>query len=79
VLYGNIGGKARLDFTVLGLAVNEAVRMAGLSRTLDQQAIISEAFAATSGAERDRLAGLGRFALRGVSRPQLLYTLGNPA
>jgi adenylate cyclase len=77
VLYGNIGGKARLDFTVLGLAVNEAVRMAGLSRDLDQQAIISEAFAMTSGPERDRLAGLGRFALRGVSRPQLLYTLGD--
>lgn len=79
VLYGNIGGRARLDFTVLGLAVNETMRMAALARTLDQQAIVSEDFAAASGPARDGLLGLGRFALRGVSRPQMLLTPEDPA
>ena len=36
MLYGNIGGRARLDFTVLGPAVNEAARIAALCRSLDQ-------------------------------------------
>ena len=45
VLYGNIGGRARLDFTVLGPAVNEASRIAALCRQLDRTLIMSEAFA----------------------------------
>jgi adenylate cyclase len=73
LLYGNIGGRSRLDFTVLGPAVNETVRIAALSRTLGQQVVMSETFAAASGC-RD-LVGLGRYALRGVTRPQMLFTL----
>jgi adenylate cyclase len=75
VLYGNFGGPTRLDFTVLGPAVNEAARIAALCRSLDQTLIISEAFASTSGSLRARLVGLGRYALRGVGRPQMLWTL----
>ncbi len=45
VLYGNIGGRARLDFTVLGPAVNEASRIAALCRQLDRTVVMSEAFA----------------------------------
>ncbi len=75
VLYGNFGGPTRLDFTVLGPAVNEAARIAALCRSLDQTLITSDAFAATCGAERERLIGLGRYALRGVGRPQMLWTL----
>ena len=37
VLYGNIGGRARLDFTVLGPAVNEASRIAALCRSARPQ------------------------------------------
>jgi adenylate cyclase len=81
VLYGNFGGRARLDFTVLGPAVNEAARIAALSRSLDQTLIVSDAFAETCGALRERLVALGRYALRGVGRPQMLWTLdpGPPA
>ena len=79
VLYGNFGGPTRLDFTVLGPAVNEAARIAALCRSLDQTLVVSEAFAATCGTERGRLIGLGRFALRGVDRPQMLWTLEPPA
>ena len=43
VLYGNFGAPARLDFTVLGPAVNEAARLAALSRSLDQPLIVSDA------------------------------------
>jgi adenylate cyclase len=75
VLYGNIGGRARLDFTVLGPAVNEASRIAALCRSLDQPAILSEAFAAACpAARRERLVRLGRYALRGVAEPQMLFT-----
>jgi adenylate cyclase len=75
VLYGNIGGRARLDFTVLGPAVNEAARIAALCRSLDQQVVLSETFADACGAWRAWLVGLGRFALRGVARPQMLFAL----
>lgn len=75
VLYGNIGGRARLDFTVLGPAVNEAARIASLCRSLDQQIVLSETFADACSAWRERLVGLGRFALRGVARPQMLYAV----
>ena len=80
VLYGNIGGRARLDFTVLGPAVNEASRIAALCRRLDRTILLSESFAALSPpAVRSRLQALGSFALRGVSEPQELFTLGGTA
>lgn len=76
VLYGNIGGRTRLDFTVLGHAVNEASRIAALCRSLDRPIIMSEAFAELCPTHRRAsLLGLGRHALRGVARPQTLFTL----
>lgn len=76
VLYGNIGGRARLDFTVLGHAVNEASRIAALCRSLDQPVLMSEAFAALCPAHRQAsLVDLGRHTLRGVARPQTLFGL----
>lgn len=75
VLYGNIGGRTRLDFTVLGPAVNEAARIAALCRSLDQDLIISDIFVERCGELRERMVGLGRYALRGVGKPQMLWTL----
>jgi len=76
LLYGNFGGPRRLDFTVLGPAVNEASRINALSRTLDQRLIVSAAFAQTLPAsDRGGLVSLGRYALRGVARPAELFTL----
>src|SRR5580658_10007325 len=46
VFYGNVGSRERLDFTVLGLAVNEASRIAAMCRSVDQPVLISSAFAA---------------------------------
>ncbi len=75
VLYGNIGSPERLDFTVIGPAVNEVARIESMCRSLDRRVVVSRAFAETAGAARERLVSLGRYALRGVGRAQELYTI----
>jgi adenylate cyclase len=75
VLYGNIGSSARLDFTVIGPAVNEVARIEQMCRSLEQPVVVSEAFAEACAADRERLVSLGRYALRGVGRAQELFTI----
>jgi len=75
VLYGNFGGEDRLDFTVVGPAVNELSRISGLSRSVDQRAIFSAAFRTVAGGLKDDAVSLGRYALRGVESPSELFTL----
>jgi adenylate cyclase len=75
VFYGNIGSEDRLDFTVIGPAVNEVSRIATLCRSVDQPLLISSDFAGALGESRNLLVSVGRYALRGVGRPQDLYTL----
>jgi adenylate cyclase len=75
VFYGNIGSKERLDFTVVGPAVNEVSRIAAMCRSVDQPILISAAFAASVADNRRAFASVGRFALRGVGKPQELFTL----
>jgi adenylate cyclase len=75
VFYGNVGSKQRLDFTVVGPAVNEVSRIAALCRSVDQPVLVSEAFSTAVGRADGCLVSVGRFALRGVGRAQDLYTL----
>ncbi|ATU95016.1 adenylate/guanylate cyclase domain-containing protein [Phyllobacterium zundukense] len=76
VFYGNIGSDTRLDFTVVGPAVNEVSRIASMCRSVDQDILISESFAAALPTElRSKLVCVGRFALRGVGRAQELFTI----
>ena len=76
VFYGNIGSVDRLDFTVVGPAVNETSRIASMCRSVDRPLLISSAFAAALPAEkRGKLVSVGRFALRGVGKAQDLFTL----
>lgn len=74
VFYGNIGSQARLDFTVIGPAVNEVSRIAAMCRSIDQPVLLSQAFAAAAPDASD-FVSVGRYALRGVMRPQELFTL----
>jgi adenylate cyclase len=76
VFYGNIGSQDRLDFTVVGPAVNEVSRIAALCRSVERDVLVSSAFfAAASTSEQECLVSVGRYALRGVNRPQELFTL----
>jgi adenylate cyclase len=76
VFYGNIGSEDRLDFTVVGPAVNEVSRIASICRSVDRHLVISSEFAAQApDAARAHLVSLGRYALRGVGRAQELFTL----
>jgi adenylate cyclase len=77
VFYGNIGSRERLDFTVIGPAVNEVVRIAAMCRSVDQPVLMSSTFAGVD-AIKWRLVSVGRYALRGVSQAQELFTLDNP-
>jgi adenylate cyclase len=76
VFYGNIGSVERLDFTVVGPAVNETSRIASMCRSVDRPILISSTFAdALPAAERGNLVSVGRFALRGVGQAKDLFTL----
>lgn len=73
VFYGNIGSRERLDFTVIGPAVNEVSRIAAMCRSVDQPVLMSAAFADVEAVKR-KVVSVGRYALRGVSEPQELFT-----
>jgi adenylate cyclase len=74
VLYGNIGAVDRLDFTVIGPAVNEAARMERLCEPLGYNVLVSADLAAAVGDLRC-LEPLGHHRLRGVREPRAIYAL----
>jgi adenylate cyclase len=74
--YGNIGSEDRLDFTVVGPAVNEVSRIASMCSSVDRELLASSEFRSGLDATgRGYLVSTGRFALRGIGRAQDLYTL----
>jgi adenylate cyclase len=75
VLYGNVGATDRLDFTVIGPAVNEAARIEALCEPLDRSILVSPEFAAAATDGESRLEPLGRHALRGVREPKEIFAL----
>ncbi|WP_457090991.1 adenylate/guanylate cyclase domain-containing protein [Microvirga sp. P5_D2] len=72
VAYGNVGASHRLDFTVIGPAVNRASRLLDLAKTLDRKVLVSQALAR---AVDQPLVDLGWHPLRDVDKPQQVYTL----
>ena len=75
VLYGNVGTALRLDFTVIGPAVNEAARLEGLCRDLGTNLLISGSFHAEAGPAQTRMKSLGQHRLRGVRDAREVFTL----
>jgi adenylate cyclase len=76
VFYGNIGSEDRLDFTVVGPAVNEVSRIASMCNSVEREFLASAAFqAGLDAVGRKYFVSTGRFALRGIGRSQDLYTL----
>lgn len=78
VFYGNIGAASRLEFTVIGPAVNEASRIESLCGPLGRDLLMSESFARACSAP---VTSLGRFELRGVAGDREVFALpdGAPA
>jgi len=74
VLYGNVGAVDRLDFTVIGPAVNEAARIETLCEPLGRRVLVSAALAAEVD-DASRLVPLGCHVLRGVREPGEVYGL----
>jgi adenylate cyclase len=74
VLYGNVGAVDRLDFTVIGPAVNEVARIETLCEPLGRKVLVSAEFTVAAGDSR-RLEPLGYHRLRGVREPRAIYGL----
>ena len=72
VMYGNIGSQSRLDFTVIGPAVNMASRLEGLTKQLGRQVLLSRAFADLVQSDFD-LERVGEYPVRGFSDPIELF------
>ncbi|HXZ01483.1 MAG TPA: adenylate/guanylate cyclase domain-containing protein [Stellaceae bacterium] len=75
VLYGNVGAVDRLDFTVIGPAVNEVARIETLCGVLGRKVLVSADLAAAAKGATLRLEPLGRHALRGVREEREIYAL----
>ncbi len=72
VMYGNIGSRARLDFTVIGPAVNMASRLEALTKQVGHKVLLSRAFADAVGSDA-ALERVGEYPVRGFSEPVELF------
>lgn len=72
VVYGNVGARERLDFTVMGPAVNRAARIESLTKDLGTSLLLSAEFTRRVA---HPTSSRGRHALKGVAAPQEVFTV----
>lgn len=72
VMYGNIGSASRLDFTVIGPAVNMASRLEALTKQLGRTVLLSRDFAELV-EKQFELEHVGKHEVRGFSDPIELF------
>jgi len=70
VIYGNVGSADRLDFTVIGPAVNLVSRIEAIAKALEQPIVLSDEFARAYGKP---LRSLGCHQIRGLAMPHELF------
>ena len=75
VIYGNIGSDTRLDFTVIGPAVNLTARIESMTRQLERQILLSSDFVELG---RVAASSLGSFSLKGVAADQEIFEPVSP-
>lgn len=71
LFFGNVGAPARLDFTVIGRAVNTAARVEALTKTLGRAILVTGPVAALIARPLDHL---GDHALRGLAAPVSIFS-----
>ena len=72
VIYGNVGAPDRLDFTVMGPAVNRTARLEALTKEFDCNILFSEQFASSVATPSEYL---GIREMKGIAEPQAVYAL----
>ncbi|MDX3969701.1 MAG: adenylate/guanylate cyclase domain-containing protein [Bradyrhizobium sp.] len=72
VMYGNIGSASRLDFTVIGPAVNMASRLEALTKKIGKKVLLSRAFAELV-QKQFKLEHVGSHEVRGFNEPIELF------
>jgi len=75
VSYGNIGSPGRLDFTVLGAAVNVASRIEGLTKSLGHRVLATSAI---TDASPELFTACGLHEVRGITDPIEIFSLSEP-
>ncbi|NCF34786.1 MAG: hypothetical protein GWP56_00105 [Gammaproteobacteria bacterium] len=72
VIYGNVGAPDRLDFTVMGPAVNRTARLESLTKELGCDILFSKRFAEAIETPAEFL---GEHQMKGIAEPQSVYAL----
>ena len=74
VFFGNVGAARRLDFTVIGEAVNIASRVEGLCKQLDREILLSEPVAALLDETAE---AMGAQRLKGMQKAEQVFALSD--